>query len=224
MDNDQSNIQPIENTTNTTINTQPNATQTPNPVHHEPTVEPANNSLKGVCIALLIVGILAFVGVALGIFSTIQASQAMHYLEVRGLNTEIEEVSDEVPDDDEEEIVFTAPTDAEDITSVTITYNNDNDYISLVRDIGTIEYYAYDETDDYKSNIIEKDVSDIIKYIFDNGGTLITDEGDYSLPWIIEIETEDSRGYINGTTPSPAWFDTLLNMLDVNTNGYLSNK
>ena len=224
MDNDQSNIQPTKNTTDTIIDTQPNTPQISNPTHNEPTANPANNSLKGVYVTLLIVGILAFAGIALGIFGTVQASRAMHYLKVRGLDTEIEEVSDEVPDDDEEENVFTAPTDAEDITSITITYNNDNDYISLVRDLGTIEYYAYDETDDYKSNIIEKDVSDIIKYIFDNGSTLITDEGDYSLPWIIEIETEDSRGYINGTSPSPAWFDTLLNMLDVNTNGYLSNK
>lgn len=177
-------------------------------------------TLTGVIIVLIVATLLAVTGFGFGIYSTIQVNRTTKYLE-ESLGADLSDVDEA----DTIEETYGKPSSAEDIESVYITYNNGMDYINIYNS-DEIEYFTYDDNDEYVGETTETSTADIIKYIFDNDLEYLGDNeytGDEI--WSVEIATtEDTYSFVGGTGETPEWLNELLNKLDANSKGYQSKK
>lgn len=188
----------------------------------------AEKSIHTMSILLIIAMILAAVGTCFGIYATIQANRALSYVEGNVISDD-EELSDDVASDDEqtEETTSGVPSSKDAIESVYIVYNGGKDYIDITRDNedgSGIDYYTYDENDEYVGNFEEVDISPILQYIMDNDIQYLgNNEYNENDSWGVEIYTADNISYIGGNDPAPDWFNSLLQELNVDQKGYKSN-
>ncbi|MBR2725366.1 hypothetical protein IKE97_01820 [Candidatus Saccharibacteria bacterium] len=189
--------------------------QKPEPVNNTKKPE---NTMRVVIIVLIICAILSVLGVGLGIYGSIQANNAISQLgEYFDEPTETNEFIDE-PE-------YGKPSSIEDINYIGITYNDNKDYIDIVKDEegSYIEYYAYDSNDEFVGDSVETDVNDIFKYIFDNDlGNFGEDNSLDTISWEIEISSSNGSCYASGSSNPPEWFNTILEKLDAQNKGYKS--
>lgn len=183
-------------------------------------------TLKATLVIVFCLAIIALIGAGFGIYGTIQANRALHYLESddSSLDIKSDDLDEEALDD---ETSFTKPTTADDITYASLVYNNGQDYIDIINDgaDSNIDYYTVTDDDETIENSVTTGVTDILNYIYENDLNYLG-ENDYNEDdiWSLEVDTEDGYSYVGGTSTAPDWFNELLKKLDIDKNGYQSKK
>ena len=179
------------------------------------------NTLRVIIVVLIISTILAVLGTGLGIYSTITANQLLS--KYNEDNSEGMELESEFVDEPE----YSKPENIDDINYIGITYNNGKDFIDIVRDEegNYIEYYTFDNNDEYVGEIAENaNIDDIFGYVFEKDLDKFGEEsflGDVS--WGVEISSTDGSCYVSGNSDQPDWLNALLKKLDADSKGYKHN-
>lgn len=185
----------------------------------------AESTMKAVIVTLIICTILAVLGTGLGIYSTIQANRAISAIYGDGTN-EVESTDGDEEDESTVEFTYGKPASAEEIEYVSISYNNNQDFIEIYNDEEdqSITYYT-EGGEDSKSETVESGVNDVLKHIFEKDLEYLGDNDILeNETWSIEVDTADKTSYISGDSAAPEWFNELLKKLDVDNKGYKSQK
>lgn len=190
---------------------------TPDQVSQNLSKKDLEKTLTGLIVVTIITAIIAILGAGFGVYGTIQANRTIKYLE-DNFNADFSDT-----DTSSVEETYGKPTSSESIASVYIMYNDASDFVN-VYDSNEVEYYTYDENDEYTGSTIEIDSSEIFKYIYDNDLEYLGDNDyDGEEVWSLEVVTnEDTYSYVGGTAETPEWFNDLLTKLNVSANGYQS--
>jgi len=181
------------------------------------------NTMRAVIIVLIICVILSVLGVGLGIYGSIQANSALSQL-----NGELIEDEEDLDSEDEEDepYSFGKPTNADEISYISISYNGKNDFIEISNgeeDDQYAYYYAYDENGNEIGDEAEVDIKGIVQHVFDNDLQYLGEnEPTDNETWSVEVDSTYGYSYISGESEAPEWFKTLLQKLDVDNKGYQS--
>lgn len=115
------------------------------------------------------------------------------------------------------------PSSVKEIDSIDIIYNNGKDNIVILPN-NRVNYYTYDETGNSIDNYVDVDTSDIIKYIYDKDLKYLKEYEEVdNVKWSLRINAPGRHCLISSTKTEPKWFKELLEKLNVDDNGYLSN-
>ena len=115
------------------------------------------------------------------------------------------------------------PRSVEEIDFIDIVYNNGKDYVHISNN--KINYYTYDKEENSIDNIIDIDTSEIINYIYENDLKYLKDyEHIENERWSLRVSAPGMHCLISSKKEEPKWFDKLLQKLNVEENGYLSNE
>lgn len=184
----------------------------------------AESTMKTVIIVLIVCMILAVLGVGFGIYSTIQVNRINNdYYGEESTGANLTEDDDDT--DEAIEFVYGKPSKAEEIEFITISYNDNKDFVDIYKneDDQGIDYYTYNEDGETISDTVETDPTEIIKFIFDNS---LENLGDYTEidneKWSVEVDFDNKYSYASGDSDTPEWFNELLKKLDVDNKGYKS--
>lgn len=168
-------------------------------------------------IITIICCVVSALSLGFGIYSIIRVNNTLsteHLIEDEGFNEDVMEPT------------YRKPSSAEEIESVSIAYNDQKDYIDFYNDNEGVEYYTYDDDDEYVGETSGADNSELIKYVFEKSlPNLPDEEPDFSDSdtWSIEITSTDGANvYTSGTGEYPEWFKALLDKLDAKNKGFKS--
>lgn len=198
-------------------------------------LESTERTLKHAISLLVICAIFAVLGTGLGIYGTVQSERALKILSDNELTADTESedneetnisdlVSDDEGEDDNDDSIFEKPASVDDIESIEIAYNDNKDFIS-VSNSGTVEYYTYDENEEYIGNTVRSDAKGLIKHVFENDLDKLGEEEEpdnVESAWSIYVYTENGYSSAFGTGEAPDWFNQLLDKLDAKNMGYQS--
>lgn len=178
-------------------------------------------TLKCTLAFTIVCAVLSLIGAGFGIYGTIRAEHALELIANQN-----EAFEDEGFAEDIEEYTYGKPASADEIDFVSISYNDDQDYIDILKEDNSADYYAYDQDGEYIGNTTEIDTSDIFKYIFDQDLNYLSDSNEYEddYTWSIEVSSSDGTSHAEGSGAEPEWFTDLLRKLDVDNKGFFSKK
>lgn len=120
------------------------------------------------------------------------------------------------------------PSSVKEIESIEVVYNNGKDYISILGgryEKNKILYYTYDKNGNMIDNHIDADTSDIFKYVYEKDLKYLKKyEHVDNEKWSLKVSAPGMHCLISSKKAEPKWFNKLLKKLNVEENGYLSNK
>ena len=183
----------------------------------------------GVLIGMIICVILAIGGIGVGVWAMMDgnAKEARINNDINELRQQVEDLKNKKNDDDD--YVYGKPDFANEIDSISVTYNGDNNDVVDIFD-GEIYYYTFNADDtelvpiEESENVIETDTAEIMEYVFDNIDYLTEDETLIINDWSIEVNSGNKFCMISGAGEYPEWFKELLNKLNVSEYGNYSKK
>ena len=181
-------------------------------------------TIRHMLVALVVIGILATLGASFGIYATIQINNILSPYSRTAVSESLLKDADSESDVTTTESSYGVPTNKDSIEYISIVYNNGKDFVDIINDANEengLEYYTFDDNDEYIGDVENINVDEYLQYFMDNDVQYLGDDeytGDEY--WGVEVTSDEGVAFVGGTSDAPEWFNNLLKKLNVDQKGY----